>query len=321
VSIGYNLCKSVLYGGNIVFKVKFWGVRGSIPCPGPTTAKYGGNTSCIQIISDLGYQIILDAGSGIRDLAGFLLSNPEFKKPLKIYLFLTHTHWDHIMGFPFFVPIYIPTSEIDIYGPVTFEDDPLEKVVGGQLTYRYFPIRFDELSANINYHRLQETQPTNPDTILNLPGGMTIKFKYLNHPVSCLGYRFEYQGKVFATCYDHEPFANLFEDDPENREEGQMASDEQNQKVAEFYSGADLLVHDSQYTTKEYQKYKGWGHSTYKYAITQALKGGVKKLALFHHDPNRTDAQLESLKAEYEGKFSQFGLDVFPCYEKQEIEL
>lgn len=304
-----------------MFKVKLWGVRGSIPCPGPNTAKYGGNTSCIQIITDLDYQIIIDAGSGIRELAGYLLGNPQFKKPLKIYLFLTHTHWDHIMGFPFFTPIYIPSSEIEIFGPVTFEDDPLDKVVGGQLTYRYFPIRFDELSANIKYHRLQETQPDNPDTIVNLPGGMVVKFKYLNHPVSCLGYRFEYQGKVFATCYDHEPFLNLFKDDPENSEEGEIAAEEQNKKVAEFYNNADFLIHDTQYTTKEYAKYTGWGHSTYKYAITQALKAKVKRLGLFHHDPGRTDRQIDSIKKEFAGQFDKFNLSVFPCFEKQEVDL
>lgn len=304
-----------------MFKVKLWGVRGSIPCPGPTTARYGGNTSCIQIITDQDYQIIIDAGSGIRDLANYLLIDPQFKKPLKIYLFLTHTHWDHIMGFPFFTPIYIPTSDIDIYGPVTFEDDPLDKVVGGQLTYRYFPIRFDQLSAQIGYHRLQETQPDNPNTIITLPGGMVIKFKYLNHPVSCLGYRFEYEGKVFATCYDHEPFSNLFADDPENNLEGEAAANEQNDKVAQFYRGADFLIHDTQYTTKEFPKFIGWGHSTFKYAITQAIKGGVKNLGLFHHDPSRTDRQLDAIRDEFKDKFDQFNLKVFPVYEKQEIEL
>jgi phosphoribosyl 1,2-cyclic phosphodiesterase len=304
-----------------VFKLKFWGVRGSIPCPGPLTARYGGNTSSLLITTDLDYQILIDAGSGIRELAGYLLSSPEIKKPLKIYLFFTHTHWDHIMGFPFFSPIYIPNTEINIYGPVTFEDDPLDKVIGGQLTYRYFPIRVDELSANLNYFRLQETQPNNPDTIMNLPGGIVVKFKYLNHPVSCLGYRFEYKGKVISTCFDHEPFANLFEGDPENEEEGQIAADEQNSKIADFYRGSDLLVHDAQYTTKEYRNFKGWGHSTYKYAISQALKGNVKKLALFHHDPGRTDKQLDALKSEFDGKFKHMGLDVFPCHEKQEIEI
>lgn len=297
-----------------MFKVKFWGVRGSIPCPGPQTAKYGGNTTCIQLNLGLDYQIIIDSGTGIRELSASLLSDPTIKKPLKIYLFLSHTHWDHIMGFPFFTPIYIPNSEIYIYGPVSFEDEPLDKVVGGQLTYRYFPVRIDELKSNIKYQRLKEGK-------MELPYGVKVSYKFLNHPIMCLGYKIEYDGKIFATCYDHEPFLNLFENDPENREEGQIACDEQNRAIIDFYKNVDFLVHDSQYTTKEYQKYVGWGHSTYKYAITQALKARVKRLALFHHDPNRTDRQLDSIKEVFKDKFLKYNLFVFPAKEKEEIEL
>jgi len=289
-------------------------VRGSLPCPGPTTAKYGGNTACIQIKLDQDYQIIIDSGTGIRELSASLLSDPEVKKPLKIFLFLTHTHWDHIMGFPFFTPIYIPNAELTIHGPVSFEDEPLEKVIGGQLTYRYFPIRIEELKSKIDYVRLKEGS-------LDLPNGVKVSYKFLNHPILCLGYRIEYENKILATCYDHEPFANLFEGDPENEEEGKNAAFEQNYRVSQFYKNADLLIHDSQYSTSEYKKYVGWGHSTYKYAITQALKANVKNLALFHHDPNRTDKQLDNIKETFNPKFLKYGLNVFPAYEKQEIEL
>ncbi|MCK4798634.1 MAG: MBL fold metallo-hydrolase [Spirochaetes bacterium] len=297
-----------------MFKVKFWGVRGSIPCPGPKTAKYGGNTSCIQIKTDLDYQIIIDAGTGLRSLGASLLSDPEVKKPLKIFLFLSHTHWDHIMGFPFFAPIYMPDSDITIFGPVTFEDEPLEKVIGGQLTYKYFPLRQDELRSNIKYQSLKEGN-------MQLPNGLVVSYKFLNHPILCLGYRFEYQKKVFCTCYDHEPFLNLFKGDPVNEEEGQAAADENNAKITAFFNNADLLVHDSQYTSIEYKKYTGWGHSTYKYAIDQALKGNVKRLALFHHDPERSDAQLNKVKNVFGAKYKPMGLDVFPAKEQLEIEL
>lgn len=297
-----------------MIKVKFWGVRGSIPCPGPKTAKYGGNTSCIQIKTDLDYQIIIDAGSGIRSLAGSLLSDPAVKKPLKIFLFLTHTHWDHIMGFPFFTPIYIPDSEITIFGPVTFEEEPLEKVVGGQLTYKYFPLRQDELRSKIKYQNLKEGS-------MQLPGGIIVSYKYLNHPLLCLGYRFEYKKKVFCTCYDHEPFLNLFEGDPINEDEGQAAADENNSRITAFFHNADLLVHDAQYTTKEYDKFIGWGHSTYKYAISQALHGRVKRLALFHHDPERSDSQLDQVKSSFQEKYKSKNIEIFPAYEKLEIEL
>lgn len=297
-----------------MFKVKFWGVRGSIPCPGPKTAKYGGNTSCLQIKTDLDYQIIIDAGTGIRSLAADLLSDPEIKKPLKIYLFLTHTHWDHIMGFPFFTPIYIPDSEITIFGPVTFEDEPLEKVVGGQLTYKYFPLRKDELRSKIVYQNLKEGN-------MRLPGDLVVSYKYLNHPILCLGYRFEYKNKKFCTCYDHEPFQNLFKGDILNEEEGELAANDNNSRITAFFRNADLLVHDAQYTSIEYKKYIGWGHSTYKYAISQAMKGNVNRLALFHHDPERTDEQLDEVKGTFKQKYSSDKIDIFPAYEKLEIEL
>lgn len=297
-----------------MFSVKFWGVRGSIPSPGLQTAKYGGNTSSIQIKTENDSVIILDLGTGVRNLGNSLLSDPTVKKPLKIHIFLTHTHWDHIMGFPFFTPIYIPNSDITIYSPVSFEDDPLEKVVGGQLTYRYFPIRQDELKCDIKYVPLKEGSMT-------LPGDITVSYRFLNHPILCLGYRFEHNGKVLATCYDHEPFANLFADDPDNFDEGQMIVDESNAKILGFLQGADLLIHDSQYTTKEYKKFVGWGHSTYKYAISQALKSHSKRLALFHHDPNRTDSQLDQVKKVFSEKYRSEGLDVFPAYEGLEVKL
>ena len=156
---------------------------------------------------------------------------------------------------------------------------------------------------------------------MQLPGGIIATYKFLNHPVLCMGYRFEYKKKVLCTCFDHEPFMNLFKGDPINEEEGQMAADENNAKITAFFSDADLLIHDSQYTTIEYKKYIGWGHSTYKYAITQSLIGRVKKLALFHHDPERTDKQLDQIKNEFGEKFKSKGLDVFPAYEKLEIKL
>ncbi len=297
-----------------MFKVKFWGVRGSIPCPGPNTARYGGNTSCIQIKTDQDYQIIIDCGSGMRDLGASLMSDPGIKKPLKIFIFLTHTHWDHIMGLPFFTPIYVPGTDITIHGPVTFEDEPIDKIVGGQLTYRYFPVRQDELNSDLKFKALKEGS-------MELPGGIKVSYIYLNHPIMCLGYRFEYQGKVFSTCYDHEPFINLFEDDPENREEGEIVAEESNKKVTEIYTNADLMVHDSQYTSIEYEKFKGWGHSTYKYAINQAISAGVKKLALFHHDPSRTDAQLDQVKQTMQQAYASKNIDIFPAYEGMEVDL
>ncbi|HDQ14889.1 MAG TPA: MBL fold metallo-hydrolase [Sediminispirochaeta sp.] len=280
-----------------MMKVKLWGVRGSIPCPGPETVKYGGNTASIELrVGEENRLMIIDAGSGIRKLGERIIKHDLPKDPLKIKMFFTHTHWDHILGFPFFIPIFIPGTEIDVYGPVTYEDEGLDQIIGDQLRYRYFPVKHSELSAVIRYHPLREGT-------MDLGDGLFVTTKYLNHPILCLGYRFEYKGKAFCTAYDHEPFRNVFPTDPEQpgydaeaAEEGEAAAREENEKVLRFYQNADLLIHDSQYTKKEYLSSKlGWGHSPFETAINNAHKAGVKRLALFHHDPNRTDQQLDAL--------------------------
>lgn len=305
-----------------MMKIKFWGVRGSIPCPGPTTQKYGGNGACIEL--RLGKRIvIIDAGSGIRELGNYLMAHDMPDGPISADLFLSHTHWDHIMGFPYFVPIYVPTTKLNVYGPVSFEEDPLEEVVGGQMKYRYFPVNVGELSSNIEYIRLSE----NPG--IDLGGGLKVVTKFLNHPVTTLGYRFEYEGKVFCTCYDTEPFCNLFITDPEHPEydeamaiEGEEVAREQNILLEQFFAGADLLVYDAQYTQEEYLANRiGWGHTPMEHAIEAAQRNGVKKLALFHHDPDRTDEQLDELAKTYcqPGKYGD--LEVFFARERSLFEL
>lgn len=280
-------------------RVRFWGVRGSVPCPGPATVKFGGNTSCLELrFGEEDRLIVIDAGTGIRELAGHIMKNDLPRGPIKTDLFLTHTHWDHIMGFPFFIPLFIPNTELKVFGPVTYEEDTLDKIVGGMLSYRYWPVRLTELAAKIEYHNLKEGSR-------DLGDGVWLTTKYLNHPILVLGYRFEYRGKVLCTAYDTEPFRNVFDvspDDPSYDEEavkeGENAAQEENEKVVSFIRGADVLIHDAQYTHKEYISSKlGWGHSSFEYAVNAAHKAGVKKLLLFHHDPDRSDAELERIEA------------------------
>ncbi|MBN2050330.1 MAG: MBL fold metallo-hydrolase [Spirochaetales bacterium] len=282
-------------------KIRFWGVRGSIPCPGPETVLYGGNTACIELrFGEANRCVIIDAGSGIRALGNMMMGQDLPKGPIKTEIFLTHTHWDHIMGFPFFTPIFIPGTEIDVYGPVTYEEEGLDQIVGSQLSYRYFPVKHSELSASIRYHPLKECT-------LDLGDGISVTTKYLNHPIMCLGYRFEYEGKSFCTAYDTEPFRNVFPTDPDDPGydetaalEGETAAFEENEKVLRFYRGADILVHDSQYTQQEYEtSKKNWGHSSFEWVVNAANKAGVKRVFFFHHDPLRSDKALESLLEEY----------------------
>jgi len=141
-----------------MMKIRLWGVRGSIPCPGETTVAYGGNTACIELrVGEEERLFIIDAGSGIRALGNYLMQHDLPKGPIDTSLFISHTHWDHIMGFPFFVPIFIPSTKLKVYGPVTYEEEGLKDIVGGQLSYRYFPVKHSELAANITYHTLKES--------------------------------------------------------------------------------------------------------------------------------------------------------------------
>ncbi len=305
-------------------KIRFWGVRGSIPCPGPSTVEYGGNTACIELrFGDNDRLVIIDAGSGIRALGNFMMQHDLPKGPIDTSVFLTHTHWDHIMGFPFFTPIYIPNSKLKIYGPVTYEDEGLDKIVGSQLSYRYFPVKHSELAADITYHALKELS-------MDLGEGILVTTKYLNHPILCLGYRFQHQGKVFCTVYDTEPFLNVFPTDPEDpsydataAEEGDIAAKEENEKILRFIEGADVVVHDTQYTYDEYLDSKrGWGHTPFEFAINSAHKADVKKLILFHHEPMRTDKQLSALEEQYRAAIKgKSNLEIEVAREGMEIVL
>jgi len=294
-------------------RVKLWGVRGSVPTPGPTTVKYGGNTTCMQLIGDdqipIGGEIfIVDAGTGIRECGLSLLSLP---KPLKIHILITHTHMDHINGFPFFVPAFIPGTVIDIYGPVHYEKR-LEEVFAGQMDYSYFPISTAQLAANINFHDLKECE-------LDI-GGLRVKTQYMNHPVLTLGYRVSDGKKTFVYTGDHEPYHDFINDDDEDDDLEDSFEDipdiveQQNRRLLAFFKDADILVCDAAYTPEEYLTHKGWGHSSTDDAVNWAIEAGVKKLVLHHHEPTHTDEKMDEMEA-YAKKITRgkggASLDVF----------
>jgi len=304
-------------------KIKFWGVRGSIPSPGPNTVKYGGNTLCLGLwLQDQDRLIIIDAGSGIRGLGDSLSFSKDPKDHLNTEIFLTHTHLDHILGLPFFAPIHNPGTRLKIYGPVTCEEDPLEDVIGGQLSYRYFPVRQHELGASIEYIDLKEGK-------YDLGQGVTLITKYLNHPLLALGYRIEYGDKAVCTAYDTEPFYNVFCTDPCDpsydevlASEGDWAARDENRRMEKFFKDADLLIHDGQYTQTEYDSGKrGWGHSPIEHVMAAARRANVKRLAICHHDPIRTDSQLDELSQLFFNPGITGDGVVFFAREGQEVEV
>jgi len=303
--------------------ITFWGVRGSIPCPGPKTVRYGGNTACIELrFEDLARILIIDAGSGIRDLGNAMIAERTHKTPIRTDVLLTHTHWDHIIGLPFFTPIYLPDSRLTIYGPATLGDHSLKDVIGGQWSYPYFPVRQEELASHIEYVDLTEG-------IFDLGDGISLRTKYLNHPVLCLGYRIEHRGQIFCTVYDHEPFRNFFCADPDDAayqddmyRQGEQAAAEENQRIVEFSRDADLLITDAQYNGGKYTAGRsGWGHSSCEDAVALAHRAGARQVALFHHDPMRDDAQLDVLAARYHRPLGPDGPGVFFAREGIKIEL
>jgi len=269
-------------------KLRFWGVRGSIATPGPTTVKYGGNTTCIAIRTESNDLIILDAGTGIHLLGQHLLKKPASST----HLFITHTHWDHIQGLPFFSSLFIPNNKVKIYGgldPVTNEG--IERALGVQLQYSYFPIREAELNAHIEYRTLK------PKESVNI-GGATITPILLSHPVLNFGYRIDCDGQSIFFTGDYEPLFNIYSPEDHEFEEYQIYIDQKQQEIIAAVNGVDALIIDSSYTVEEYEKKKGWGHGTYTGAIQLAKAAKVKKLFFTHHEPTRTDDQLERI---YEG--------------------
>ncbi len=271
-------------------RLKFWGVRGSIPTPGAHTAYYGGNTSCVEVRVDHEI-IILDSGSGIRPLGRALAA--EFKgRPIHLSLLITHTHWDHIQGFPFFMPAYDPRNQITIVG---FEGarQGLQSTLSSQMESPYFPIAMHQMPGHLS---IQEVKGLDFKV-----GAVPVRAQFLNHPGVCTGYRLDTPGGSIAYLPDVELCQRLRASlnaahsrlDTETRALGS----EHDLKVLEFIRDCEVLILDAQYNAEEYQKHVGWGHSCAEDSVAFALKAGVKRLFLFHHDPDHSDEEVSRMVA------------------------
>ncbi len=268
-------------------KVKFWGVRGSIACPGPKTVRYGGNTTCIEIRTDRNELIILDAGTGIFPLSQALLA----ELPITANVLITHSHWDHIQGLPLFIPNFIPGNTLRLHGghdPVSGKG--IEQVMSVQLQYSFFPVREAEMKARIEYVTLM------PNETVQV-GSASVTPCLLNHPVINFGYRVECDGKSVFFTGDHEPPYNIYEPGEANYDEYQGFVDEKNQSILDAMRGVDVLIADSSYTDAEYAGKKGWGHGTFSTSIATARAAGAKTLFCTHHEPTRSDDALEAVFA------------------------
>lgn len=280
-------------------EVTFWGVRGSIPTPGPETVRYGGNTPCVAV--RLGEDwLILDAGSGIRPLGRHLtrLAPPEGHR---ITLLVTHTHWDHIQGLPFFATAFLPGNRITVAGPEIFSPG-FEEIVSGQMQHSYFPLRLRSLAAEIQFRELSV------GSYEDLVPGTVVKTMLTNHPVIDLAYRIEHGGKVLVYLMDHEAWSDPWfasvrrSSDASVMEIEAMMRGGLERRMAEFVQGADLLIADAVYTSAEYATHVGWGHSTYDHVYDLAIAAGARRVAFFHHEPNRSDEELARIEADYRAR-------------------
>jgi phosphoribosyl 1,2-cyclic phosphodiesterase len=262
-------------------RVKLWGTRGSIPTPGPDTVRYGGNTSCVEVEAGRG-RLILDAGSGIRKLGLALLPAPA----LEAALLVTHVHWDHIQGFPFFAPAYRETTTLDIFG-LEVAHRKIERLLSDQMEQVYFPVDLSSLRARLRFHDL--------DAAAFDWAGARIRTIRTNHTTETVGFRVDEGGRSAVYIPDNELSRC-----------GQPGTTPYADFVA-FCRGADLLVHDAQYARAAYERFRGWGHSTYEEALDLAIDAGVRRLALFHHDPQTADDEIDRRVAWCRGEVERRG--------------
>ena len=285
-------------------KVRFWGTRGSVAKPGPSTLRYGGNTSCVEVRADDGTLIVLDCGTGAHGLGQALMAGTD--GPVRGHLLIGHTHWDHIQGLPFFAPLFTPGNEWDIYAPHGLSQS-LRETLAGQMQYTYFPVTLEALGATIRYHDLVEGEFQ--------AGSVRVRARYLNHPALTLGYRLEADGASVVYACDHEPASR-------QPASGEPEIGAQDSRHVAFLREADLVIHDTQYVAREYANRIGWGHSTVEYAQAVCRAAGARILALTHHDPLRDDDAIDRIVAELDAaRDPDDRLQVLAAAEGGEIEV
>ena len=280
----------------MAFRLRFWGTRGSIPTPGSATVRYGGNTPSIEVRTPSGSLVLLDAGTGIRELGRALIARAN-GSPITGDIFLTHAQWDHIQGIPFFAPAFQRGNRFTIWGAKSLAAS-IRRVVKDQMSPVVFPVAFEELAATFDFRELVDER--------HASDGFDVRAFAVRHPGGALGYRFGARtndaadGTAFVYISDNELRAG----DPS------ASNDRWRTKLVEFIRGARVLIHDATFTEQEYESHRGWGHSTYEDCVALAIESGVETLVLFHHSPDRSDDQLDQRLAECRAACAASGVSV-----------
>lgn len=288
------------------FRLRFWGTRGSIPSPGPSTVRYGGNTPSVEVRTPSGALVLLDAGTGIRDLGRALIARAN-GAPIHGDIFLTHAHWDHIQGIPFFAPAFQPGNRFTIWGAKSLAAS-IRRVVRDQMSPVVFPVAFEELAATFEFRELADER--------HASDGFDVRSTPVRHPGGALGYRFGPAGGGGASFV-------YISDNELRADQGDASSERWRSRLIDFLRGARVLIHDATYTEAEYDRHRGWGHSTYGDAVRLAIDAGVETLVLFHHSPDRTDDELDIRLAESRAMAAEAesALRVIAAAEGMELEV
>lgn len=293
-------------------QITFWGVRGSYPVPGAATVRYGGQTSCVEARSASGETVIVDAGTGMRALGNKLLREAQ-GKPMDHHVLLSHVHWDHIQGLPFFSPAYIPGTKISIYALLTAADE-LNDVIGGITRHEFFPMPLEAVPAHFEFHQVE------PGHDLAI-GAFSIMPIALNHPFGSVGYRLDCDGSSWAYVADTAPFDKVLHKQHFLKglepltEDDRVALGAMHDALVQRITGVDTVVYDTHFLPEEYEKFPHYGHSTPDQALALCQEAKVRRLVLYHHAPSHHDDQMDKIAAEYLAKGADMGIDVLTAFE------
>jgi phosphoribosyl 1,2-cyclic phosphodiesterase len=299
-------------------QITFWGVRGSYPVPGPATVRYGGQTSCVEVRTHKGACLIVDAGTGLRAL-GQKLARETHGQPGHHHVLLSHVHWDHIQGLPFFEPAYIPGTHIHVYALLTAADE-LQQVIGGITRHEFFPVPLELVPAAFHFN---EVEPGNAVSI----DAFTVMPIALNHPFGSVGYRVDADGTSWAYVADTAPFTDVLHKqhflsgleqltDDDRRALGEMKT-----ALIASLRGVDTVVYDTHYLPDEYTRFPHYGHSTPEHALEICLAAGVRRLVLYHHAPSHHDDQMDDIAEMYRRRGQKEKIDVVTSWEGMVLDV
>lgn len=293
-------------------EITFWGVRGSYPVPGPATVRYGGQTSCVEVRTKGGQGVIIDAGTGLRAL-GQKLSRERVSGSRRYSILLSHVHWDHIQGLPFFEPAYVPDTVIDVYALLTAADE-LQQVIGGITRHEFFPIPLEAVPADFQFHEVEPGVPIALD-------GLHVMPMALNHPFGAVGYRIDADGTSVAYVSDTAPFTEVLHKQhflpglEPLTDDDRAALEHMRAELVSALRGCDTVIYDTHYVPDEYARFPHYGHSTPDHAIELLAGNDVRRLILYHHAPSHDDDQMDRIAADYKARGAEVGLDVLTACE------